>query len=131
MNKADLVKLFRERLISFLNILIDQFPQERDFPMLKFGINSRMISAKDTLKEFTTVILPHKDMVLNKDEEFFLTKCSTLLKGTEVTAEEMDHFKKIWTSETLTEDDKENLWRWFKLFLDIAIEYDKVRNKKK
>ena len=43
----------------------------------------------------------------------------------------MDHFKKIWTSDTLTEDDKENLWKWFKLFLDIAIEYDKVRKIKK
>jgi len=123
MNKDALVKLFKDRLLTFLDILIEQFPKERDFPLLKLGIKSRMVSVKDTLKEFTTVILPHKDMVINKDEEFFLSKCSSLLTGTE----EMDHFKKIWTSETLTEDDKENLWRWFKLFLDIAVEYDKVK----
>ena len=131
MNKDALVKLFKDRLLTFLDILIEQFPKERDFPLLKLGIKSRMVSVKDTLKEFTTVILPHKDMVINKDEEFFLSKCSSLLTGTEVTTEEMDHFKKIWTSETLTEDDKENLWKWFKLFLDIAIEYDKVRKIKK
>ena len=131
MNKPELVKLFKERLLTFLDILIEQFPKERDFPLLKFGINTRMVSVKDTLKEFTTVIIPHKEMVLNKDEDFFLTKCGSLLSGTEVTKDEMDHFKKIWTSDSLTEDDKENLWIWFKLFLDIAIQYDKVRNRNK
>lgn len=131
MNKPELVKLFKERLLTFLDMLIEQFPKERDFPLLKLGINTRMVSVKDTLKEFTTVIIPHKDMVINKDEDFFLTKCSSLLSGTNVTNDEMDHFKKIWTSEGLTEDDKENLWKWFKLFLDIAIQYDKVRNRNK
>jgi len=131
MNKPELVKLFKERLLTFLDILIEQFPKERDFPLLKFGINTRMVSVKDTLKEFTTVIIPHKEMVLNKDEDFFLTKCGSLLSGTEVTNDEMDHFKKIWTSDSLTEHDKENLWIWFKLFLDIAIQYDKVRNRNK
>jgi hypothetical protein len=127
MNKDELVRLFKHKLLTFLDILIEQFPKERDFPLLKLGIKSRMVSVKDTLKEFTTVILPHKHMVLNTDEDFFLTKCGSLLSGTEVTTDELDHFKKIWTSDSLTEDDKENLWKWFKLFLDIAIEYDKVR----
>ena len=36
-----------------------------------------------------------------------------------------NYFKRIWGSETLTEDDRNNLWKWFKLFLNIAIEYDK------
>ena len=58
------------------------------------------------------------------------TKLADLIDH-QVTKDEMDHFKKIWTSETLTEDDKENLWKWFKLFLDIAIQYDKVRNRNK
>ena len=131
MNKDDLIRLFKQRLLTFLDILIEQFPKERDFPLLKLGIRTRMVSVKDTLKEFTAGILPHKEMVLNKDEEFFLTKCGSLLTGTEVTTDELDHFKKIWTSDSLTEDDKENLWKWFKLFLDIAIEYDKVRKIKK
>ena len=127
MNKDELVRLFKHRLLTFLDILIEQFPKERDFPLLKLGIKTRMVSVKDTLKEFTAGILPHKEMVLNKDEEFFLTKCGSLLSGTEVTTDELDHFKKIWTSDSLTEDDKENLWKWFKLFLDIAVEYDKVK----
>jgi hypothetical protein len=131
MNKDELVRLFKHKLLTFLDILIEQFPKERDFPLLKLGIKTRMVSVKDTLKEFTTVILPHKDMVLNKDEEFFLSKCGTLLSGTEVTTDELDHFKKIWTSDSLTDDDKENLWKWFKLFLDIAIEYNKLRKIKK
>ena len=129
MNKDELVRLFKHKLLTFLDILIEQFPKERDFPLLKLGIKTRMVSVKDTLKEFTAGILPHKEMVLNKDEEFFLTKCGSLLSGTEVTTDELDHFKKIWTSDSLTEDDKENLWKWFKLFLDIDIKYYKFRNR--
>jgi hypothetical protein len=37
---------------------------------------------EEALRNFTIIILPHKDMVLNKDEEFFLTKCGSLLSGT-------------------------------------------------
>jgi len=129
MNKGELVRLFKDRLEAFLNVLIDQFPTEKDLVMLQLVVRGNVIDSEKALYNFTTIILPHKDMVLNKDEEFFLSKCGSLLSGSivKVKAEKVDHFKRIWLSETLTKEDRENLWRWFKLFLNIAIEYDKQK----
>ncbi len=129
MNTEELVRLFKERLEAFLNILIEQFPKEKDFILIQLALRSNMVNMEECLKDFTSIILPHKDMVLNKNEDFFLTKCKALLSGTKVDSEQVDHFKRIWTSDTLTEDDRENLWKWFKFFLNIAIQYDKNVNK--
>ena len=129
MNKGELVRLFKDRLEAFLNVLIDQFPTEKDLVMLQLVVRGNMMDSEQALYNFTTIILSHKDMVLNKDEEFFLSKCGTLLSGSlvKVKADTVDHFKRIWTSETLTKDDRDNLWKWFKLFLNIAIEFDKQK----
>jgi hypothetical protein len=129
MNKGELVRLFKDRLEAFLNVLIDQFPKEKDLVMLQLVVRGNVIDSEKALRNFTIIILPHKDMVLNKDEEFFLSKCGSLLSGSlvKVKSDTVDHFKRIWLSETLTKEDRENLWRWFKLFLNIAIEYDKQK----
>ena len=127
MNREELTRLFKDRLEAFLNVLIDQFPTEKDLVMLQLIVRGNVIDSDLALKNFTTIILPHKDMVLKKDEEFFLSKCGSLLSGSlvKVKADTVDHFKRIWLSDTLNDEDRESLWRWFKLFLNIAIEYDK------
>ncbi len=128
MNKEELVRIFKERLEAFLNVLIDQFPLEKDFVILQLGVRGEMIPPEKTLFNFTKAIIPYKDMVLNKDKEFFLTKCDTVLLSMysdKLKNKNTNYFKRIWGSETLTEDDRNNLWKWFKLFLNIAIEYDK------
>ena len=128
MNKEELVRIFKERLEAFLNVLIDQFPLEKDFVILQLGVRGEIIPPEKTLIKFTKSIIPHKDMVLNKDKEFFLTKCDSVLLSMysdKLKNKNTNYFKRIWGSETLTEDDRNNLWKWFKLFLNIAIEYDK------
>ncbi len=129
MNKGELIRLFKDRLEAFLNVLIDQFPKEKDLVMLQLVVRGNMLDTEKALYNFTTIILPHKEMVIKKDEDFFLTKCGSLLSGSlvKVKADTVDHFKRIWLSGTLTENDRENLWRWFKLFLNIAIEFDKQK----
>jgi hypothetical protein len=34
MNKGELVRLFKDRLEAFLNVLIDQFPKEKDLVLM-------------------------------------------------------------------------------------------------
>ena len=68
MNKEELVRIFKERLEAFLNVLIDQFPSEKDFVILQLGIRGEIIPSEKTLFNFTKAIVPYKDMVLNKDK---------------------------------------------------------------
>ena len=128
MNKEELVRIFKERLEAFLNVLIDQFPLEKDFVILQLGIRGEIITPEKLLINFTKAIIPHKDMVLNKDEDFFLTKFDTVLMtlySDKLKNKNTNYFKRIWATQTLLEDDRNNLWKWIRLFLNIAIEYDK------
>ena len=123
MNKEELVRIFKDRLEAFLNVLIDQFPQEKDFVILQLGIRGEIIPPEKTLFNFSKAIIPYKDMVLNKDKDFFLTKCDTVLFSMyteKLKNRDKNYFKRIWGLDTLTEDDRDNLWRWFKLFLNIS-----------
>jgi hypothetical protein len=128
MNKEELVRIFKERLEAFLNVLIDQFPLEKDFVILQLGIRGEIITPEKLLINFTKAIIPHKDMVLNKDEDFFLTKFDSVLMtlySDKLKNKNTNYFKRIWTTQTLLEDDRNNLWKWIRLFLNIAIEYNK------
>jgi hypothetical protein len=127
MNKSELGRLFKDRLEAFLNVLIDQFPKEKDLVIFQLAVRGNMLDMEVALREFSKTILPHKHMVLNKNEDFFLTKCKTLLSGTDIKSDQVDHFKRFWLSDTLTAEDRENLWKWFRLFLKIATEYDSLK----
>jgi hypothetical protein len=120
-----LVNIFKKYLNDFVEGLTDQFPREKDFYTLQLLIKTDQINMENILREFSKVIIPHKDMVLERNEDFFLTKCKTLLSGTDIKSDQVDHFKRIWQSPSLSDDDKVVMWRWFKNFLDIAIQYDK------
>lgn len=130
MNKEELIRIFKDRFEAFLNVLIDQFPNEKDFVILQLGIRGEVISPEKVLINFSKAIVPFKEMVLNKDEDFFLTKFDSVLLSLysdKLKNKNTNYFKRIWTTPTLNEDDRNSLWKWVKLFLNIVIEYDKVK----
>jgi hypothetical protein len=125
MSKIELLRLFKENLSGFLETLTEQFPKENDFKILKIIVRDQM-PVEESLKIFSKTILPYSQMVLSKDDTFFLEKCGSILGGFDVNSNKVDHFKRIWTSGQLDDEDKENLWMWFKLFLNIAEQYSKL-----
>jgi hypothetical protein len=73
-------------------------------------------------------IVPYSDMVLEKNEKFFLEECGKILRsipGVNIENNKIDHFKQIWLSPVLTLEDREQIWRWFKVFLKLSKEYQK------
>ena len=124
MNKIQLLQMFKQNLLAFLDTMMEQFPEENDFRIFK--VLASDLPVEESLKCFSQVILPHSEMVLKKDDDFFLTKCSELLGNFNVNSNKVDHFKKIWMSPKLDSDDRDALWKWFKLFLNIAQQYEKI-----
>ena len=67
-------------------------------------------------------------MVISKNEKFFLEECGKIIKslpGINIDSTKIDHFKKIWLSSVLTSEDRDEIWKWFKLFLKLSKEYQK------
>ena len=122
MDKLELLSAFRENIIKFFDALIELLPKEGDLYVLRIMFESQ-IPMDNALKLFSARILPHAEMVKKKDERFFI-ECTDLFSG--IRKDKVSYFKDLWTSGTLTPEDKESLWKWFKLFLYYATQYEKL-----
>lgn len=118
--KIELLAVFKENLIKFLDAIIEQFPKEGDFILLRI-ILSEQVPINDAMKIFTQRILPYVDMIKNRDERFFL-ESTDLFEG--IAKDKVAYFRNIWTSSTLTSEDREQLWKWFRLFANLALKYN-------
>ena len=118
LSKIDLLRKFKDNLVKFLEALIEQFPNESDFYLLRILINESPTEA--IMCSFGKAIIPYSTMVMEKKETFFLEECGKILRNipnVNIENTKIDHFKKIWLSPILTEEDREQIWKWFKLFL--------------
>ena len=123
--KQQILTLFKDKVIDFFEALIEQFPNEEDFIFLRLVVNDAPV--EKIITAVTIAILPYSDMILNKNERFFLEKCSEILKNIpeiNVGDIKIDHFRKIWLSSVLTPEDRDILWDWFKLFVKLSKQYE-------
>jgi hypothetical protein len=119
LSRLDVMKLFKTKIVEFLDALIEQFPHEGDFIILRVFL-AEQIPIQDVVEVFARRIIPFSDIVRKKDEKFFL-ECEDVFKG--LGKDKVSYFKNIWTSGNLDEDDKENIWKWFHLFLSLSENY--------
>jgi len=119
----DVLRLFKDNVIKFLMALIEILPREGDLIMLRVMFETQ-IPVEAAMQIFSSRILPYADMVRNKDERFFL-EGTDLFDGLQ--REKVSYFKDLWLSTALTADDKEQLWKWFRLFLNLAEKYEKLK----
>ena len=119
LSRLDILKLFKTNLIKFLDALIEQFPSEGDLAVLRVFL-SEQIPIEDVLIVFSKRLLPYKQMILNKDEKFFI-EGDDVFKG--VSSDTVSYCKNIWLSEKITSEDKEQIWKWFKLFVNLSEKY--------
>ena len=122
MSKTDILKQLKEQLILFFDELIDTLPDEPDLIIIRIFIKDKY-PVEDIMKYLMKKFIPLRNCILKEDEGFFLNN--------NILFEEMDntkvnHFKRIWRSETLSEDDRKVIWKWFKGFLYLAEKYANI-----
>lgn len=125
MSEIEILKKFKDTVISFLDELISQFPQEADLVIFRIFLKDR-VPIVDVINYFVRKVLPLKNMVKNRNEDFFLNHC-TLMEdiNNQKTKGRVNHFKKLWRSETLDDEDKEVMWQWFDTFITLSEKYQK------
>jgi hypothetical protein len=124
-NTISIMKTFQTNLINFLDELINQFPQEADLVIARIFIKDQVPIA-DVMNYVCLKLLPIKKLVSNRDEKFFIENnilFEDLQKST------LNHFKKLWRSGLLDDEDKETIFKWFDTFLYLAEKYQKSLQK--
>jgi hypothetical protein len=117
------VRDFRDQLVIFLDELIDQFPLEGDFVIIRIFIKDQL-PMFDVIGRFIRDLLPLKEQVTKRDTGFFI-KNTLLYTGASLASEKVNHFKELWLSDKLDDNDREIIWKWMDLFISIADKYYK------
>lgn len=114
-----ILEIFKINYIRFFTDLIDIFPEEEDLIYIRVLLTSQ-IPVSTVMDIFIESILPIKDMVVRRDENFFLEKCNLFdeLDGTKVV-----HFKKLWSSPNLDDETKDVMWKYFDVLIGLTENY--------
>lgn len=114
---------FKTRMVEFMDALIEQFPHEPSFIIVRIFISDK-IPIKDVLGKFMKECLPYEGLVKKRDADFFLYSDFIFQKySDDVGTEELKHFRDIWKSEMLDDTDKEAIWKWLNMFIVLAHNY--------
>jgi hypothetical protein len=128
-NITRVIQDFKDSLITFLDELIDQFPLEADLIAARIIIKSK-ISGEKCINTFIKDIMPYKNEIKNRNENFFLDPNMPLFNNfdfVEVDKNKINHFTVLWKSSTLDNEDKEIIWNWFDAFILYAEQYQKLK----
>jgi hypothetical protein len=126
MSEILILKEFKKNLISFVDELIDQFPSEGDLVILRIYFSDQC-EIKQVMESFTQYLNRDDNIIKKNIEErndsFFLNH-NTLFENV-VDKSKIIHFKKIWRSPQLDQEDKEIIWKWIDSFVFLSDKYTK------
>ncbi len=114
---------FKKSLIILMDELIDQLPQEADIVICRIFLKNQ-VNIVDVMGYFIMKILPLKTYVKKRDDRFFLQH--NILFG-KLDKNKVNHFKRLWTSSALDEDDREVIWTWFDCFIRLSEKYQRCK----
>lgn len=117
MNSIEILEKFHKSLVSFFDALIDMFPNEKEFILIRILVKDQIPSTQ-IMGYFQLVASNNEimDSIKKRDDQFFLQNVlfSKINKS--------DIFKNIWISK-LDDDDKQMIWDWVDAFMKLANSY--------
>jgi hypothetical protein len=124
--KIDLLIKFKNTLVSFIDEIIEQFPQDSDLIICRIYIKDQ-IPTENLINMFIKYFLPQKQLVANKDEEFFLNGTKEFFEDLKIKS---NVFQKVWLSNNvLDDDDRDIIWEWISSIITIVDKYNNLENK--
>ena len=118
---TEILSQFKTQIIKFLDEMVEQFPNEGDFVVMRILIKDQY-SINDVMNNFIQQVLPLKQMVKDRNDKFFLEN-NILFEDLDST--KVNHFKTVWRSDFLDDDDRQAMWLWFDLFIKLAEKYQR------
>jgi hypothetical protein len=125
MNDIQILEGLKSDLIKFFDNLISAFPEEGDFVIIRFFIDDKYPIEK-IMSYIIEKLLPLQEMVNTKNDKFFLE--NNILFDEIGQDDKVNYFKNMWMSDVLEEEDRDNIWSWFKRFIKRAEMYKNLKD---
>ena len=116
-NSLKILDKFQQSLVSFFDALIDMFPNEKEFILIRILVKDQIPSTQ--IMGYFQMVASNQEImnsVKKRDDQFFLQNVlfSKINKS--------DIFKNIWISK-LESDDKQMIWDWVDVFMKLTHSY--------
>ena len=129
MNEVYILNLFKTQLLAFCDELVHQFPREAEFTLIKIFLKDSIPTQK-AMTLFNKAINKDsqniKKMIHDRNDNFFINhnpfNFLTDHKGS------ISKLTLLWQDETLSDENKDVIWKWVDVFVKISDKYDKIRN---
>jgi len=121
MESVKILDKFQKSLVSFFDELIEMFPNEKEFILLRILVKDQIPSTQ--IMSYFEHVLENEDIMKSielRNDHFFLDNVlfSKFNKS--------DIFKNIWKN-TLDNDDKKMIWSWVESFMKMAKNYSSLK----
>lgn len=121
MESVKILEKFQKSLVSFFDELIEMFPNEKEFILLRILVKDQIPSIQ--IMSYFEQVLANEDVMRSietKNDQFFLENVlfSKINKS--------DIFKNLWKNK-LDEDDKKMIWSWVDAFMKMAKSYSSLK----
>ena len=122
LSKIDILKIFNEKFLEFLDCILDLFPNDENIIIVRTIFSQGAFPVEDAFNILRRNILPLTDIIRKRKDSFFTTSESDELFSM-ISNKHVIKWRDIWTSGRLDDDDKTNIWDWVTLFLNLAEQY--------
>ena len=123
--QVQILKQFDLQLTAFFDELIQQFPTEGDLIIIRLFLTNQ-INAEDKIKIFHNTMNNNnnafRNAIKSRNYTFFLNN-DLFDQFNREGGNESGHFKKIWASGVLDNDDKEVIFKWLDTFVTLSDKY--------
>jgi len=126
-SELDLLIQLKTQMVTFLDELIESFPEETDFIIFRIFIKDQ-IPVQDVMNYIVFKLIPLQNMVKERDENFFLNNNILFEKFDNKKSSKVNHFKQLWLSKKVDKQDKNVIWTWFESFIYLASKYCELKN---
>jgi hypothetical protein len=129
MSGSQILIQFKNSLVSFMDELIDSFPQEPDLIIFRIFLKDQ-IPIEDVMSKFIYSINKNdgltKKNIKDRNDDVFLKNeiFDNFIKAKAKTFT----FQKLWQSENLDDEEKKTVWRWIDSFVILSERYTKIKS---
>ena len=118
-----LLERFQKNIVRFFDELIEMFPNEKDFILIRILVKDQIPSTQ--IMSYFEMVMRNKEIIRSierRDDTFILSNVlfSKIINSTV--------FKNLWEKH-LDNDDKEMIWSWVDCFKLMTTEYMKLNGR--
>jgi len=125
MSSIELLIKFKNLLLSFTDELIERFPNEADFIVMRIFIDTQ-IPIKTIIDNFIEQLkkdnMKLRGIITNRNDSFFINEKPFSF----MSDERNNKLGTLWLSGVLDDEDKGVLWSWVDSFVKLSDRYAKL-----